>query len=247
MSATELVTKTQANQLSYYRSQLYTSYLGINPLVIAAQPILSVTERVKLSAKAGLLDFAENLKHELMAFEARAHSQGYDDETIVLSSYILCATLDDFVEQEEPHQLFHQLFPHSAAETTPDKQFYTILDKIIDKPNHYLDLLELLYLCLSIGFQGKYKNQEAEARQDIINELYDIISPLRKPVKKELFTSAPVTEPPASQSNILILFTITFICVIGAYFLSQSLLNNKTRDLFQPLSVGMEVANDKLN
>ena len=245
MSATQLVTKTQSNQLSYYRSQLYTSYLGLNPLVVAAQPILSVTERIKLSAKSSLLDFAENLKHELKAFEARARSQGYDDETIVLSTYLLCATLDDFVEQEEPYELFRKLFPYSTTEATPDNQFYIILNKVIDKPNHYLDLLELVYLCLSIGFQGKYKHADAEERQRVIDELYEIISPLRKPVKKEFFGTVPTEAPPQNQTRITALLIITTVLVIGSYSLSKTMLNNKAKELFRPFSIGMEVANDK--
>lgn len=246
MSATALATKTQSNQLSYYRSQLYTSYLGLNPLVVAAQPILSVIERVKLSAKAGLLDFTENLQHELKAFEGRAQSQGYDDETIVLSTYLLCATLDDFIEQEEPHQLFRALFPYSTTDATPDHQFYHILDTVIDKPNHYLDLLELLYLCLSIGFQGKYKKGSGEVRQDVINELYDIISPLRKSTKKELFTEAPAEPPIQNQTRMTLLFAITGILVIASYFISNNILSHKAQDLFKPLAVGMEVTNDQL-
>ncbi len=243
--ATSLVAEQPKRQLSYYRSQIYTTTVGLNPLVTAAQPLLSLIERLKFSTKTTLSDYKLNLLHELKAFETRARNYNYDEETILLSIYLIIATLDDLSQQAEPFILFHELLPESSLEKTPDEQVYIILETIIDKPDHYLDLLELIYLCLTIGFQGKYKHQSPEKRQLIINDLYETISPLRKHTKNTLLTT-PKNTTTAVESKRKLSFAImaALSLVVGTLMMSHHLLNQQAKQILSPLSVSMDTIDE---
>lgn len=238
MASHALATETQAKHLSYYRSQLYTSSIGVNPLVTAAHPLFSIIERVKLSGKkTNFTDFYANLDHEMKAFESRAQGANYDKETIFISRYLISATLDEILLDAQAFQLFKQLMPAAKTKHTPDEHFFFILDKIIDKPNHYLDLLELIYFCLSIGFQGKYRQKEHERLQEVTNLLYETISPLRQQTKKNLFPQ-PISEEESTHTpwqTISIGFFI--LTLLMAYFLSNAWLDHKAEKLATQMTI----------
>lgn len=232
MAATALATEQQSTRRSYYRSQLYTAYIGINPLVTAAHPIFSIIERVKLSGqKTDPSQYFPNLEHEFKAFEARAYSADYDEETIFISRYLLSATLDELLIENQSFKLFKQLMPPKKSATTPDQQFFEILDRIIDKPDHYLDLLELIYFCLSLGFQGKYRNEEHEKLQEITQLLYDTITPHRNKNNKPLFSPSPQPEVKANPFWIRAWLSIIILALVLGFFISNYSLDNKAKSL----------------
>lgn len=227
-----LATEPQAKHLSYYRSQLYTSSIGVNPLVTAAHPLFSIIERVKLSGKkTNFTDFYANLDHEMKAFESRAQASNYDKETIFISRYLISATLDEILLEAQAFQLFKQLMPAAKTKHTPDEHFFYILDKIIDKPNHYLDLLEFIYFCLSIGFQGKYRQKEHERLQEVTQLLYETITPLREQTQKNLFPPPILEEQAINTPWQKISIGLFFLTLIMAYFLSNVWLDKKAEKL----------------
>lgn len=232
MASHALAAEPKAKHLSYYRSQLYTSSIGVNPLVTAAHPLFSIIERVKLSGKkTDFTHFYTNLDHEMKAFESRAQGANYDKETIFISRYLISATLDEILLEAQPFQLFKQLMPASKTKHTPDEHFFYILDKIIDKPNHYLDLLELIYFCLSIGFQGKYRQKEHERLQEIAEQLYDTISPLRQQTQKNLFPEPVIEDEPINTRWQKLSIGLLILTVVMAYFLSNMWLDHKADQL----------------
>jgi type IV/VI secretion system ImpK/VasF family protein len=241
MTTTELATEPRGKHSSYYRSQLYTAYQGINPLVTAAHPLFSIIERVKLSGKkTDLTSFYANLEHEMKAFESKAQGSDYDEETIFISRYLISATLDEILIQRKQFQLFKQLMPVKKSKRTPDKQFFYILDKVIDKPNHYLDLLELIYFCLSIGFEGKYREKEHERLQEVTQLLYETITPLREKAKNKLFTPPPIDEERSSTRWQKLTISFFILSIIVAYFCSNYWLDHKAEQLVNQMTVEMD-------
>lgn len=180
--------KTTDNRNSHYRSQLYTSKAGLNPLITASHPIFSILERIKLCKN--VLDIKliqNNLLHELKAFEGHADMANYSRETILITRYILGAMVDETITKklQEKHDYFtdfESFVPVDPNNIGADQRFFQILSKLIKHPDQYLDLLELIYLCLSCGFEGKYRFQPNGKTQldDLIDQLYMTISPLRE-------------------------------------------------------------------
>jgi type IV/VI secretion system ImpK/VasF family protein len=201
MAATELVDSSAKNS-SYYRSHLYTSYHGINPLVTAAHPLLSIVDRLQLSRSIDTnSEFYSNLQYELKVFEGRCLAANYEEETVFIAHFLLSACINEILHDRETFSTFKKLMPPTETqEHTPDVQFFEILDKIIDKPDHYLDLLELIYLCLSLGFEGKYRQNEHEKLKGLMETLYHTISSRRQQSQQSLFeTSTQKSSAPAVQ------------------------------------------------
>jgi len=75
--------------------------------------------------------------------------------------YALCASLDEAVlstpwgAQSEWAQ--QTLLVALHREAWGGEKFFEMLDKISEEPARHIDLMELLYLCLALGFAGKYQ------------------------------------------------------------------------------------------
>jgi len=149
---------------TYYRSRIFTADTGNNPLLSAAAPILTLIPRLQRSE-----DFPnpqllhEDLKHELHAFVCQANRE-CNSETVMIARYVLCATLDDIVKQTEwgkqglwQHE---KLLPLFHQQIDADDQFFNLIDRLSEMPKQNIHILELIYLCLSLGYLGKYQGEE---------------------------------------------------------------------------------------
>jgi type IV/VI secretion system ImpK/VasF family protein len=211
---------------SYYRSQLYTAYLGINPLVAAAHPIFSLVERVNLSRQ---LVFNESLTdivlHELKAFETRAADANYDGETIIISRYLLTSVIQYSVKQ---HNLSLPLLQFNAKEENSENCFFDIIERLICKPDLYLDVLELAYLCLSTDL-SIHNHKSNEDKEPLKEKLFKIISKHRSFEKKAISEDAPPPPPESKQNNFMLLKTGTLsLLIVGLVFVAGNLFVNNT-------------------
>lgn len=237
MAASAQLATAHDKSSSYYRSHLYTSYTGINPLITAGHPLLSIIDRIQLSRQVTTSsDFYSNLQYELAVFESRARTADYDEETIFIAHFLLSATIHEKLYEKKQSGTFKKLMPPSSKEEahTPEDQFFEILDKVIAKPELYLDLLELIYLCLSLGFEGKYRHQEHKKLKQIMSQVYSKISQYRQNKQKILFEEQQMTnhKPTIAPSNHSVRWLVGAICIIAAtLFASSWLLDNKTSSL----------------
>jgi type IV/VI secretion system ImpK/VasF family protein len=191
----------QRNTTTHYRSKLYTSKAGVNPLVAAAQPLFSILERINLSENPPDLNLLQaNLAHELQAFMANATSTEHIKEMIFVARYLLCATIDEVIEKaynkRKEALAFEKLtalqeIPDSTELASPDVYFFQILDNALHKPDFYLDVIELIYFCLITGFEGKYR-QDPNGKQtleNLLDRLYQVIQEQRPSAAEKLFVS----------------------------------------------------------
>lgn len=195
---------TQTNT-THYRSKLYTSKTGVNPLVAAAHPLFSILERINLSEDPPELNLLQaNLAHELQAFMANATSTEHVKEIIFVARYLLCATIDEIIEKayykkKEP-VVFQKLtalqeVPGSTELAAPDVYFFQILDNALNKPDFYLDLIELIYFCLITGFEGKYRNDPngKQSLENLQDKLYQVIQEQKPSTVEKLFVALTPT------------------------------------------------------
>ena len=116
-------------------------------------------------------------------------------------------------------------------EQTPDVQFFVILDKIIDKPEHYLDLLELIYLCLSLGFEGKYKKEEHKKLKHIMETLFKTITKCKTYKPINLFQNLISNNIPVNNTNRSIWITASIVIITIIFLGSNYLLDKKATTL----------------
>ncbi|MBA6421671.1 MULTISPECIES: type IVB secretion system protein IcmH/DotU [Pseudomonas] len=138
------------------------SHQGLNPLVGMATNLLSEIVRLKHSLQSeDLYLLKERLASEIKLFEHRALQESADSGQVMGARYVLCTALDEAVvttpwgNESEWSQM--SLLSSFHNETFGGEKFFILLDRLARNPVKHLDMLELMYVCLSLGFEGKYR------------------------------------------------------------------------------------------
>ncbi|SDR94031.1 type IVB secretion system protein IcmH/DotU [Pseudomonas oryzae] len=167
--------------------------LSLNPLVAAASALLSEVVRLKHSLTAeDLHELNQHLGDELKLFEHRTLHDGAESSQVMAARYVLCTVLDEAVvttpwgNESEWTQM--SLLSSFHNETFGGEKFFQLLERLTRNPVKHLPMLELMYLCLALGFEGKYRvlprgMLELEAIRD---SLYRQIRQLRGDVPREV-------------------------------------------------------------
>ncbi|MGG7566948.1 type IVB secretion system protein IcmH/DotU [Rhodovulum sp. DZ06] len=139
---------------------------GVNPLVDAAAPILELA--VYLSRQIEPMDLAA-LRSRILALMSRfgqeAQALGQHRQVVDMARYALSATLDDVIMSRPWDNVALQwgaktLGSELEGEVTPGDRFFHNLELCLNEPRAK-DLLELKYICLSLGFKGRYRRADA--------------------------------------------------------------------------------------
>lgn len=166
---------------------------GANPLVAAALPLLSLASRLRGSAQhADVAGLQQKLAGEIKGFEDKALALGLGSEPARMATYALCSLLDEsvlntpwgyqsFWSQRSLLILFHK-------EAWGGEKFFQIVDYLARQPAQNLHLLELCYLCLSLGFEGRYRIMQNGASElaRYRDELYQLIQRVRGDFERSL-------------------------------------------------------------
>ena len=135
---------------------------GLNPLVQAATPLLLLAGQLR--GTLAVQDMSGLRRHaldEIRRFEERSRSGGVQNELILAGRYVLCAALDEAVlstpwgAQSEWAQ--QPLLVVLHREAWGGEKFFEMLERLEHDPARHVDLLELQYVCLAVGFTGKFQ------------------------------------------------------------------------------------------
>ncbi len=109
------------------------------------------------------------VEHELKVFESTARSCGADAEEVATARYLLCTLIDETVLGTPwgNESIWNQqtLLAKFHREAWGGEKFFNILNHLLQEPARYIDLLELVYLCLLMGFEGKFKMKDPGGRE----------------------------------------------------------------------------------
>jgi type VI secretion system protein ImpK len=135
---------------------------GLNPLIEAAAPLLQLLGRLRNTySQPNPGDLRERAVQQIRIFEQAARDGGVPMDQLRPAHYALCASLDDVVlntpwgsagdwAERSLVSSFHQ-------EVRGGERFFDLLGQLRQNPGTFLPVLELMYLCLSLGFQGRYR------------------------------------------------------------------------------------------
>lgn len=135
---------------------------SLNPLVAAAMPLLSAAPRIRHSAQhpnpAGL---KEALAEGIRAFEAKARADGLPNEQVIAGRYILCTLLDESAASTpwggSGAWAAQSLLVQFHNESWGGEKVFALMAKLAENVPANRHLLELLYVCLAFGFEGRYR------------------------------------------------------------------------------------------
>ncbi len=152
---------------------------GLNPLVQAATPLLLLAGRLRGTITGpDVGTIRQYAMDEVRRFEQRAQAGGVPNEFVLAARYALAATVDEAVlstpwgAQSEWTQ--HSLLVVLHRETWGGQKFFEMLERASRDPARHIDLLELLYLCMAVGFAGRYHQQRGQLA-DVQRALYQKI------------------------------------------------------------------------
>jgi type VI secretion system protein ImpK len=167
--------------------------IGLNPLVQAASALLLLTGQLRTaSSPTDVNALRRHTLEEIRRFEDQARAAGVRNEIVLAARYALCAGLDEAVlstawgAQSEWAQ--HPLLVALHREAWGGEKFFEMLDRISGDPARHIDLLELQYLILALGFTGKFQMLERghDRLADLQQDLYRKIRSQRGPAPAEL-------------------------------------------------------------
>jgi type VI secretion system protein ImpK len=164
-----------------------------NPLIRAAATAFALVRRLRNSARHDNVDvLRDSVLAMVKEFEAKARNLGAATETSYAARYALCALIDETVLAtpwgSQSSWTTESLLGTLHNETRGGAKFFQILERMSENPARNIDLLEFLYLCLSLGFQGKYAvmDRGSAELEAIAQELYRTIRNQRGEGEREL-------------------------------------------------------------
>ncbi|YCH21698.1 DotU family type VI secretion system protein [Pseudomonas sp. D1-3] len=150
--------------------------LGLNPIEAAAGPMLALLTRLRstishpapASLRAQLLGY-------LRQFEDKARTAGVAQDEVMLARYVLCTALDEAVLStpwgSASDWSKQSLLITLHNEAWGGEKVFQLLDHCLQNPRQRLNLLELLYLCISLGMEGRYRvMQDGRSQLDALRE-----------------------------------------------------------------------------
>ncbi|AYO23016.1 type VI secretion system protein TssL, long form [Vibrio owensii] len=135
---------------------------GTNPILAEANGILSIIGQIRATATHSDVFFLkETLAQKLRDYENRLRQKNINLETIDTARYCLCCAIDEAILNtnwgSQSAWSHDSLLTSFYSSSQGGEAFYQHLEKCMSFPESHLDLLELMYVCLSLGFVGQYR------------------------------------------------------------------------------------------
>lgn len=112
-----------------------------------------------------ITEFRTNFINDILSISAKLSTLNkYDEQDITRFRYCLCVFIDEMVMRNPS---FMDSFYSSSSlsirffkEPSGGNKFFGIMDKWLENPAKHRDMLEFIYVCLILGYQGKFSVEE---------------------------------------------------------------------------------------
>ncbi len=156
-----------------------------NKMIDAATPLLGFSLRIRSMTECNnIADIYKQVQEEIKSIEMELVQADIEHAQVMAYRYVLCAVLDEAVMGTEwganSSWAKHSLLTRFHNETWAGEKVFTIIGRLMSDPPRYRSLLEFIYLCLMLGFEGRYNVQQGgrEERERIAVKLYDTLRSL---------------------------------------------------------------------
>ena len=134
---------------------------GLNPLLRAANPLLELAVPLRqLPTHPNVEELRTQLIQMMRTFETQGRASGIDDEKLGASRYCLCTFLDEAISSTPwgaGMWASRSLLVTFHNEASGGERFFLILQRLAQNPTGNVDVLELIYVILGLGFEGRYR------------------------------------------------------------------------------------------
>lgn len=219
-----------------------------NLFIDCATPLIGLILRAKKQKKPhqDLNKLYQQCVDEITSIEYELIESGKDTATVIAYRYMLCTFIDEAIMSTEwgsgSSWMSKSLLVHFHNESWGGEKIYLIIQKLEQDFEKYFSLLEFVFLCLCLGFQGRFKimaYHEQKKHEAIVHGLYDKLRLHRKQQGKQLISPYENITPKkyAFEKNITpkrVLLSILAISFI-IYLFYAIALNSSSSDLVTDL------------
>lgn len=147
-----------------------------NPLLGAGAELIQVMAQLSIQTESrDVLAFRDWATQQIQRFEHHCLQLDVHEEIRFFARYVLCTVLDELVIKtpwgSDGAWSRQSLLSQFHGETHGGDRFFQLLDYLQQAPARNLHLLELMYVCMGLGFEGKFKlDQRGHAQLDTLRD-----------------------------------------------------------------------------
>jgi len=218
---------------------------SLNPMVDAVTPLLGMVLRIRQLARHDEVDaLYQQVVCEIQAIEQELLAQGYENGVVLSFRYILCSFIDEAVMTREWGSQSawseHSLLARFHNETWGGEKVFVLLGKLQADPQRYRDILQFIFLCLCLGFEGRYRvmSHGREAFDRLVRELHQTLygdQPSPAAAFHLDLGAQPARYRLPRQLSLRRLLLGSGVLLTLIFTLYHHQLNNQTQDLLQQL------------
>jgi type VI secretion system protein ImpK len=199
-------------------------------------PVLTLIMQLRRTREFGDANILRQRFRDLLErMEREARRAGYSQADIRLTKFALVAFLDETIiasewnKKEEwlarPLQL--ELFNRFDA----GEEFFANLERLRQRPLENISLLKIYYLCMALGFRGRYQVVDREEIRKLIEEVFtEIVRLQRKPLqhlsphgqRRDEIVDVVVREVPSWIIGVFALATGFLFYLVMSFLISKS-------------------------
>ena len=169
-----------------------------NPLLEAAQPLLRALADMPAQLDADSVAVLHRLlEREVTTFQALCNDAKIKHEHVVAASYALCTALDEAANStawgggrngDAGVWAVRQLAAQFHGDTKGGDKFFLLVGRLAASPQEHIDLLELMYQILGLGFEGRFSTATNGRRQleTVRHRLFTMLVSARGDVPSDL-------------------------------------------------------------
>lgn len=220
--------------------------VGLNRLVRAANPLLDLVVPLRLTAQPPDLEqLRERLVLAVRTFENDARAAGVATDSIAAARYVLCTLLDETIAGTAWGSGVwgtRSLLVAFHNEASGGEKVFLVLQRLSQDAAANIDLLELMYLCLSLGLEGRYRLlDQGQAQLATLRErLLQLIRQQRGAIESDLSPhwrgEAVQAVSPMRRMPLWVLAAAACVLLLAAQLVAGMLLNRASDPVFAGLS-----------
>lgn len=216
-----------------------------NPLLAAASPLLEQIAALALQTEAReVMPFRERCVQQIQACEQQLLQLQVNEESRYYARYALCTVLDELVNKTHWGSGIwskQSLLIQFHGENCGGERFFQLLEFLQQTPAKNLHLLELMYVCLGLGFEGKFRlDPRGHAQLESLRDnLFHLIRMQKGEPERDL---SPHWQRVTSRRNPLsrylplwVVVAVVGVLLLGVYSGFSYLLNERSTTLLEAL------------
>ncbi len=219
---------------------------GENSILSEANGLLSIIGQIRTTPSHSDPQYLkEAITTRLRDYETRLRQHNIDHESIDIARYCLCCAIDEVVLNtswgSQSFWTYDSLLNSFYASSQGGETFFKQLDNCLAQPNKHLDLLELMYVCLSLGFLGQYRLEKNghEAHRKLRKQIVSVLKShgrvlhqeLSNKVEQHILTGSPLYE----RAPMWVVCAVTSALLVCIFMYLSYELNKASNDTFSQL------------